>query len=166
MKTRTIALTMALCFLAAAACLASDVNIGTWKLNEAKSKFSPGATKNQTVVYQAAGDQMKVTIEGTTVDGKPVHIEWTGKFDGKFYSLTGDPNNDERSYKPLNGHTLEGVSRQGGKVTSNTRIVVSADGKSRTVTSTGVNPKGEKVKTVAVYDKERPSQTWRNGNAL
>ena len=75
MKTRTIALTMALCFLAAAACLASDVNMGTWKLNEAKSKFPPGATKNQTVVYQAAGDQMKVTIEGTTADGKPVHIE-------------------------------------------------------------------------------------------
>jgi hypothetical protein len=145
---------MALCFIVAAVCLASDVNIGTWKLNEAKSTFPSGATKNQTVVYQAAGDQMKVTIEGTTADGKSVHIEWTGKFDGKFYPLTGDPNNDERSYKPLNGHTLEGVSRKGGKVTSNTRIVVSADGKSRTVTSTGVNSKGVKVNTVAVYDKE------------
>jgi hypothetical protein len=145
---------MALCFIVAAVCLASDVNIGPWKLNEAKSTFPSGATKNQTVVYQAAGDQMKVTIEGTTADGKSVHIEWTGKFDGKFYPLTGDPNNDERSYKPLNGHTLEGVSRKGGKVTSNTRIVVSADGKSRTVTSTGVNSKGVKVNTVAVYDKE------------
>jgi len=154
MKTRTITLIMALCFIVAAVCLASDVNIGTWKLNEAKSTFPSGATKNQTVVYQAAGDQMKVTIEGTTADGKSVHIEWTGKFDGKFYPLTGDPNNDERSYKPLNGHTLEGVSRKGGKVTSNTRIVVSADDKSRTVTSTGVNSKGVKVNTVAVYDKE------------
>ena len=154
MKTRTITLIMALCFIVAALCLASDVNIGTWKLNEAKSTFPSGATKNQTVVYQAAGDQMKVTIEGTTADGKSVHIEWTGKFDGKFYPLTGDPNNDERSYKPLNGHTLEGVSRKGGKVTSNTRIVVSADDKSRTVTSTGVNSKGVKVNTVAVYDKE------------
>jgi hypothetical protein len=154
MKTRTIALTMALCFLAAAACLASDVNIGTWKLNEAKSKFSPGATKNQTVVYQAAGDQMKVTIEGTTVDGKPVHIEWTGKFDGKFYALTGDPNNDERSYKKINARTLAGTSKKGGKIVSTSRIAVAADGKSRTVTSSGTNAKGEKVKTVAAYDKE------------
>jgi hypothetical protein len=154
MKTRAIALTMALCFLAAAACLASDVNIGTWKLNEAKSKFSPGATKNQTVVYQAAGDQMKVTIEGTTVDGKPVHIEWTGKFDGKFYALTGDPNNDERSYKKINARTLAGTSKKGGKIVSTSRIVVAADGKSRTVTSSGTNAKGEKVKTVAAYDKE------------
>ena len=154
MKTRTIALTMALCFLAAAACLASDVNIGTWKLNEAKSRFSPAATKNQKVVYEAAGDQMKVTIEGTTVDGKPVHIEWTGKFDGKFYALTGDPNNDERSYKKIDARTLAGTSKKGGKVTSNSRIVVAADGKSRTVTSTGTNAKGQKVTTVAAYDKE------------
>ncbi|MGA3317133.1 MAG: hypothetical protein ABSC64_11935 [Candidatus Korobacteraceae bacterium] len=154
MKTRTIALTMALCFVAAAGCLASDVNIGTWKLNEAKSKFAPGATKNQTVVYQAVGDQMKVTIEGTTADGKSLHIDWTGKFDGKFYPLTGDPNNDERSYKKIDARTLEGTSRKAGKVTSNTRIVVAADGKSRTVTSSGTNAKGQKVTTVAVYDKE------------
>jgi hypothetical protein len=154
MKTRTIALTMALCFIAAAGCLASDVNMGTWKLNEAKSKLAPGATKNQTVVYQAAGDQMKVTIEGTTADGKSLHIEWTGKFDGKFYPLTGDPNNDERSYKQINGRTLEGISKKAGKVVSTTRIVVAADGKSRTVTSSGTNAKGQKVTTVAVYDKE------------
>ncbi len=154
MKTRTIALTMALCFVAAAVCLASDVNLGTWKLNEAKSKLTPGATKNQTVVYQAVGDQMKVTIEGTTADGKSLHIDWTGKFDGKFYPLTGDPNNDERSYKKIDARTLEGTSKKGGKVTSNTRIVVAADGKSRTVTSSGTNAKGQKVTTVAVYDKE------------
>ncbi len=155
MKTRTIALTIALSFIAAAVCLASDFNImGTWKLNEAKSKFAPGATKNQTVTYQAEGDQVKVTIEGNTADGKSVHSEWAGKFDGKFYPLTGDSNVDERSYKQINGRTLEAVSKKDGKLVSTTRIVVSADGKSRTVTSTRVNSKGEKVKTVAVYDKE------------
>ena len=154
MKTRTIALTMALCFLAAAVCLASDLNIGTWKLNEAKSKLAPGATKNQKVVYEAVGDQMKVTIEGTTADGKSLHIEWTGKFDGKFYPLTGDPNNDERSYKKIDARTLEGISKKAGKVTSNTRIVVAADGKSRTVTSSGTNAKGAKVTSVTAYDKE------------
>ena len=90
MKTRTIAMTMALCFVAAAVCFASDVNMGTWKLNEAKSKFAPGATKNQKVVYDAAGDQVKVALDGMTADGKSLHIEWTGKYDGKFYPLTGD----------------------------------------------------------------------------
>jgi hypothetical protein len=156
MKTRTIALTVALCFLAAAACLASDLNMGTWKLNEAKSKFPPGATKNQRVVYQAVGDQVKVTIEGTTADGKSLHIEWTGKYDGKFYPLTGDPNNDERAYKqPINNaHTMDITSKKGGKVVGTASVVVAFDGKSRTVTSAGSNAKGEKVTTVAVYDKE------------
>ena len=154
MRTRTIALTMALCFIAAAMCLASDANMGTWKLNEAKSKFAPGATKNQTVTYQPAGDQVKVTIDGITADGKSVHTEWTGKLDGKFYPLTGDPNVDERSYNRLMLAQLEAISKKDGKVTSTTRIVVSADGKSRTVTSTGTNSKGKKVTTVAVYDKE------------
>lgn len=154
MKTRTIALTMALCFLAAAACLASDLNMGTWKLNEAKSKFAPGATKNQTVVYQAVGDQVKVTIESTAADGKSLHIEWTGKYDGKFYPVTGDAGVDERAYKQINAHTMEITSKKGGKVVSTTRLVVAADGKSRTVTSNGTNAKGAKVTTVAVYDKE------------
>ena len=56
MKARTIILTLALCFIAGAVGFASDVNMGTWKLNEAKSKFAPGASKNNTVVYDAAGD--------------------------------------------------------------------------------------------------------------
>jgi hypothetical protein len=151
MKVRTIALTVALCLVSGAVCLASDINMGTWKLNEAKSMFAPGAAKNNTVVYQAMGDQVKVTIDGTTGSGAPLHAEWTGKFDGKFYPLTGDPKVDERSYKRLNGHTLEGVSKKGGKVVSTTQIVVSADGKSRTVTSTQAD---SKAKTVAVYDKQ------------
>lgn len=156
MKTRTIALTMALCFMAAAVCLASDLNMGTWKLNEAKSKFPPGATKNQKVVYEAVGDQVKVALDGMTADGKSVHVEWTGKYDGKFYPVTGDPNVDERAYKqPINNaHTMEITSKKGGKVVGTTRVVVAADGKSRTVTSSGTNAKGQKVTTVAVYDKE------------
>jgi hypothetical protein len=154
MKTRTIAMTMALCFVAAAVCFASDVNMGTWKLNEAKSKFAPGATKNQKVVYEAAGDQVKVALDGMTADGKSLQIEWTGKYDGKFYPVTGDAGVDERAYKQINAHTMEITSKKGGKIVSTSRIVVAADGKSRTVTSAGTNAKGQKVTTVAVYDKE------------
>jgi hypothetical protein len=147
-------MTIALCFLAAAACLASDLNMGTWKLNEAKSKFAPGATKNQTVTYEASGDQVKVSLEATTADGKSVHIEWTGKYDGKFYPVTGDAGVDERAYKQVNAHTMEITSKKAGKVVGTTRVVVAADGKSRTVTSSTTDAKGAKATTVAVYDKE------------
>src|SRR6202162_1257570 len=99
MKAKAIVLSLALCFVTAAVCFAStSVQMGTWKLNEAKSKFAPGAAKNHTVVYEAAGDNVKVTVDGTDRDGKPTHNEWTGKFDGKDYPVTGDPDSDVRSY--------------------------------------------------------------------
>jgi hypothetical protein len=69
--------------------------------------FPSGATKNTMVVYAGAGDQVKVTADGTAADGKPVQTEWTGMFDGKDYPLSGDPNADSRSYTKINDHTLE-----------------------------------------------------------
>ncbi len=154
MKTRTILLTLALCFVAGAACFASDVQMGTWKLNEAKSKLAPGMPKNNTVVYEAAGDNVKVTVDGTDNDGKPAHNEWTGKFDGKDYAVTGDPNSDERSYKKIDDRTLGLTVKKGGKVTVTGRIVVSADGKTRTVSTSGTDPQGKKFKNTAMYDKQ------------
>ena len=154
MKARTIMLTLALCFVAVALGFASNVNMGTWKLNEAKSKFAPGASKNNTVVYEAAGDNVKATVDGTDGNGKPTHNEWTGKFDGKDYPVTGDANSDTRSLKKIDDRTLELTVKKDGKVTMTGRIVVSADGKSRTLTTSGTDAKGKKVKNTAVYDKQ------------
>ena len=154
MKARATILTLALCFVGVAVCYAADAFMGTWKLNEAKSKLAPGTPKNTTVVYEAAGDSVKVTIDGTDSDGKPTHNEWTGKFDGKDYPVTGDPSSDARSYKKVDDHTLEFTVKKGDKVTTTGRIVVSPDGKSRTVTTSGTDAKGNKVSGTAVYDKE------------
>src|SRR5438477_7395519 len=118
MKTKTIELTLALCFVRGAACFAANApNMGTWKLNEAKSKLIPGEGKNTTVVYEAADDQVKVTIDGTDKDGKPTHNEWTGKFDGKDYAVTGDPKSDMRSYKKIDSNTLKFTVKKDGKTT-------------------------------------------------
>jgi hypothetical protein len=155
MKTRTCLLTLAVLFAAVAMCSAAEeVNMGTWKLNEAKSKFSSGAPKNTTVVYATADDSVKVTVDGVDADGKPVHNEWTGKFDGKDYPVTGDPTSDTRAYKRVNDHTLEVTNKKGDKGTTTARIVVSADGKSRTVTSHGTDANGKKISSTAVYDKQ------------
>jgi hypothetical protein len=154
MNARAIVLTLVLCLVGIGVCFADDANMGTWKLNEAKSKFSPGAPKNNTVVYEAAGDNVKVTIDGTDKDGKPTHNEWTGKFDGKDYPVTGDPNSDARSVKKIDDHTLGFNVKKGSTVTTSGRIVVSVDGKSRTVTSSGTDSKGNKTKSTAAYDKQ------------
>src|SRR5436305_7274260 len=76
MKTKTIVLTLVLCFVAAAVCFADDAFTGTWKLKEAKSKIAPNAPKNNTVVYEAAGDNVKITVDGIGSDSKPTHDEW------------------------------------------------------------------------------------------
>jgi hypothetical protein len=154
MKTKTIVLTLAMCFVAAAMAFASNPNMGTWKLNEAKSKIPAGAPKNHTVVYEAAGDSVKVTVDGVNGEGKPTHNEWTGKFDGKDYPLAGDPSADMRSYKKVDDRTMELTGKKGGKVTTTGRIVVSADGKSRTVSVSGTDAMGMKVEYTAVYDKQ------------
>ena len=155
MKTRTVLVTLAVCFAAGTVCFAaSDPQMGTWKLNEAKSKFAAGTAKNSKVVYKAAGDSVKVTVDGTDADGKPAHNVWTGKFDGKDYAITGDPSSDMRSYKKVDDRTLDLTVKKGGKVVTTGKIVVSADGKSRTITTSGTNAKGKKFKSVAVYDKK------------
>lgn len=154
MKTRTIVLTLVTCFVGLTLCLADVAVMGTWKLNEAKSKLAAGAPKNTTVVYEAAGDMVKVTVDGVDGQGKPTHSEWTGKFDGKDYAVTGDPTSDMRSVKTIDDRTLELTVKNGGKVTASGRIVVSPDNKTRTVTLTGTDAKGKKFRTTMVYDKQ------------
>jgi hypothetical protein len=154
MKTRTIVLAVAVCLAAVAVSFASNPHMGTWKLNEAKSKFPPMAPKNTTVVYESAGDNLKVIVDGVDGAGKPTHNEWTGKFDGKDYPLAGDPMADTRSYKKIDDRTTELTNKKDGKVTATGRIVISADGKSRTVTVSAADPGGKQVTYISVYDKQ------------
>jgi hypothetical protein len=153
MKTKMI-FAMALCLVAAAVCYAQSPQIGTWKLNEAKSKIAKGAPKNTSVVYEMADENVKVTVEGANADGTPVHNEWTGKFNGEDFAVTGDPTSDTRAYREVNANTLAMTIKKDGKVTMTGQIVVSPNGKTRTVTTNGTDPQGKKFKTVAVYDKQ------------
>jgi hypothetical protein len=157
-RTRVAVCLSALLFLAGAAVMsvraADDPEMGTWKLNEAKSKIGKGMPKNNTVVYAAAGDSIKVTVDGVGSDGKPTHNEWTGKFDGKDYPLTGDPTADTRCYTRVDSHTLKLVNKKGGKTTTSGTLKVSADGKTRTVTTTATDDAGKKTTTVGFYDKQ------------
>jgi len=158
MKARTIVVALALCFAGAALSFAQSSMssmMGTWKLNEAKSKFGKGATKNSTVTYQADGDNIKVTVEGVDATGATTRTEWTGKFDGKDYPDTGGPAGATRSYKKVNDRTLTFEEKDNkGSVTERGRIVVSADGKSRTVTVSAIDKAGVKITSTAVYDKQ------------
>jgi hypothetical protein len=152
MKTKTIGLAALLSVAGAALCFANPT-VGAWKLNESKSTFGNGAGKSTMVVWEKAGEQDKCTVDGTDADGKKTHSVWVGKLDGKDYPITGDAQSDTRSFKLSGEKTLEMVSKKDGKTVGDGTIVVAADGKTRKVTSTMTNAKGEKVTSTQAYDK-------------
>ncbi len=135
MKARSMLLTIVVCFIAFAVSYAQNPHMGTWKLNEAKSKIPAGMMKNTTVTYAEEGDSVKVTTDGTLGD-KPVNTA------------------DSRSYTKVDDRTLTLDNKKDGKVTTTGRIVVAADGKSRTLTVSGKDSAGKKVTSKAVYDKQ------------
>ncbi len=154
MKVRSIVMAVVVCLVGLAASFAENPNMGTWKLNEAKSKVPAGMLKNNMVVYSTAGDSVKVVTDGTDAKGSPMHTEWTGKFDGKDYPLSGDPTADSRSYKKVNEQTLTLANKKDGKVSTSGRIVVSPDGKTRTLTVSAKDSAGKKITSTAIYDKQ------------
>ena len=153
MKTKIAVVAVALLIVAAAACFAANPHMGTWKLNEAKSKLVPGMGKNSTVVYSEQKDKVKITVDGVDKDGKPTHSVWVGKFDGKAYPVKGNLPYNSVAYKVVNDRTNDITAMKDGKIGWSGRITVSADGKSRTVTINGTDANGKKFKGTAVYDK-------------
>ena len=132
---------------------AQDAWLGTWKLNVAKSRYAPAtlAPKSQTVKQEAvAGGGFKATVARRMSSGKPTHAEYTTMFDGKPSDVKGAPDaNTTRVYNRIDNRTYEYVQSVGGKVTVTARTVVAADGKTRTVTTTGKNAQGQTVNNVA-----------------
>ena len=132
-----------------------DPFLGTWVLNVAKSKYTPGPPpKSQTVVWEAAGQGVKITAKGMDANGKPTTTSYAPNYDGKDYPVTGNPDWDATSMKRVDARTVEVTRKKAGKIVQTGTIVISSDGKTRTNTTSGVDAQGRKIKTVAVYDKK------------
>ena len=129
--------------------------VGTWTLNVAKSKYSPGpAPKSTTVTWEAAGQGLKLTSKGVDAEGKPTNVQYTVNFDGKDYPVTGSSDFDAVALKKVDASTMEATRKMGGKMVQTARYVLSKDGKTYTVTAKGTNAKGQQVNNVVVYDKK------------
>jgi hypothetical protein len=141
--------------ISASLALAGDNWVGTWKLNVAKSKYSPGpAPKSATLKFDPSPDGIKLTQDLVDADGKSTPGGYTAKFDGKEVPYAGNPDSYTATPKRIDDNTYENTWKKAGKVTIKAKVVVSADGKSLTVTQTGTNGKGQAVHNVAVYDKQ------------
>ena len=130
--------------------------LGTWRLNVAKSTYSPGpGPRSQTVRNEAApGGGMKAVVDGVDAAGKPIHNEITTMFDGKEAVYQGAAQPTTRAYTRIDDRTIQWVQKVNGKVTTTTRSTVSADGKTRTNTTTGADEQGRQVKNVVVYERQ------------
>jgi hypothetical protein len=134
---------------------AADQHSGTWKMNPAKSKYSPGpAPKSATVNINSDADSIKLTSDGIDASGNPTHVEYTAKFDGKDYPITGVPNADTVALERLDASTIRSTLKKGDQVVMIVTSVIAKDGTTRTSTFKGKNAEGQDINNVVVYDKQ------------
>ncbi len=145
----------ALGVIAAASAQAPDPLVGTWTLDTAKSSYKPGpAPKSATVVIEAAGKGVKVAVDAVNADGSPMKWGFTTQRDGKPAPVTGNPNYDTITATQSAPGAGANTYSKGGKEVATSKLAVSADGKTLTVTTDGTDAKGQKMHNVAVYTKK------------
>jgi hypothetical protein len=133
----------------------ADQQSGTWKMNPAKSKYSPGpAPKSITVKIASDADNIKLASDGIDAAGNPTHVEYTAKYDGKDYPVTGVPNADTVAVERLDANTIRSTTKKCDQVVMIVTSVISKDGNTRTSTFKGKNAEGQDVNNVVVYDKQ------------
>ncbi|HEX9689563.1 MAG TPA: hypothetical protein VGB47_10905 [Thermoanaerobaculia bacterium] len=158
MRKNLLMVSLAACcafVLSSSVALAAENWLGTWKLDVAKSKYSPGpAPKSLTLKFEATADGIKLTSDGVNAEGNPTHGEYVSKFDGKDVPWKGNPDADTAAAKKIDDNSYENVWKKDGKTTIIAKAVVSKSGKTLTVTLTGTNAKGQTVNNTAVYDRQ------------
>jgi hypothetical protein len=141
--------------IAAAVASAADPVIGTWKLNVAKSTFSPGpGPKSQTRTYAESPQGIVLTTKSVSADGKESTLSLTFKDDGKPYAVTGSPDFDTVSVKRVDARTVNSTQTKAGVTVGTGVRTVSKDGKALTFAQKGTHVGGGKYDDVMVYDRE------------
>jgi hypothetical protein len=137
------------------AALAADPAIGTWKLNLAKSTFSPGpAPKSQTRSYVESAQGTTLTVKTTDADGKESVTTLTFKTDGKPYPVNGNPDFDMVSVTQVDASTVRSTQTKAGATVGSGVRTVSKDGKTLTFKQRGMHAGGGRYDDVSVYDRQ------------
>jgi hypothetical protein len=158
MRKRLLMVSLAACcavVLTSSVALAAEAWLGTWKLDAAKSKYTPGpGPKSLTLKFEATPAGIKLTSDGVDAEGKTIQGEYVSKFDGKDVPWKGNPDADTAMAKKIDDSSYENTWKKGGKATITAKVVVNKDGKTLTVTQTGTNSKGQAVNSTIVYNKQ------------
>jgi hypothetical protein len=148
-------LSAAFCLFSIALVAADNPFLGTWKLNTAKSKGTPGTMdKEGTQVFEADGNGIKRTFTGIDAEGKPINMSSTIPWDGMEHKVDGPMGPAMLAVKKVNDHTVNITVKVNGKIVVSGKSVVSKDGKTMTGTFKGEDPKGKKFDNVEIYEKQ------------
>jgi hypothetical protein len=129
--------------------------VGTWKLNLARSNF--GATlppRSDTTRLSAVENGYSAVTDQVDPEGKAIHYEYTVRFDGKDYPVTGSQKFEAISVSRIDDRTIDWTMKKGEKVVRQGRSAYSPDGKLRTLTYFGVDSTGKKFEVTAVFERQ------------
>ncbi len=133
---------------------ASDPYVGTWTLNQAKTKYVTGsAPKDVTVVVVQQGKNYLVTATGAGSDGSPIAVKYTIPVSGGSGTVQ-QGNFDAVMSKRIDAYTRDNTFMKDGKELRTRHQVVSKDGKTMTSTVKGVDSAGNPVEGDDVFDKK------------
>ena len=143
----------------AAAQSKNDPSIGTWKLNVAKSKFTPGPPiQGDTRSYEVnEAGWLFATTETTQPDGTRTGVRFAAKFDGKAYPQIGRfaPTVTLITYEPVDRRTLKYTQRDtSGKIVSTNTRTVSEDGKTMLIEQRTSNASGQPVVNIELFERQ------------
>jgi hypothetical protein len=147
--------------LAVAAALASlaasgpaDPFAGVWKLNLEKSALAPPAPRSVVGHIECDGRTISERVEVIDAEGRASTASVKAAFDGQFYPLVGSPLADAVRYERLDARTIRGTSRKDGKILVTELVVLSEDGRTMTVTYSGIDAQGRTVTGTSVFEKQ------------
>jgi hypothetical protein len=155
-RSARIGITIIWMFLLAVSVHAADSQAGTWILNLSKSQFAGAqAPKSQVTTIEAVEGGVKNVTDIIDAEGKSIHYEFTAVYGAKDYPVNGDPARDSVSIKKIDDFTFEATSKKAGKVVGTVRAAYARDGRTRTMTTTRVNARGEKkTTTTTVWNRQ------------
>ena len=130
-----------------------QVVLGTWHLNLAKSRYTPGPPpQTESRTYRLDADGLKGIIKRTYSDGRSETIEYLANYD-RVYPVTGAIGYDAILLKRVDDRTSEATLTHAGKTFGYARRVISADGKTMTISFRSQSDQST-VDYVAVFEKE------------
>ena len=131
----------------------TDLIIGNWELNVAKSKSTAPASKSESRSYVLAGQDIKARAKGVDADGKPYASQWSIRYDGRDQTVSGNPDFDSVSFKRIDAYTTEFTQKKAGKVVSTGTRSFSKDGKIMTIASKGIDAAGKPFDDLSVFER-------------